>query len=205
VTYRDDHDAAIARAESLEHELAKVEHERDRLQSRVHELEHEQQPDTTAAREPRGEPAVRRDRPLDDAELARLLAALENEVEASRIKSGLGALVAIVILMLLVFAVILIGQPLMALVFTALIVLVLVGRAAASTRAAPASWQPVVEAVREAPDRIISIEQHKPREGWGIWLTVRTADHALRVNTSRATELVALLARRCPSATFKDR
>src|SRR5262249_1744388 len=40
MTYRDDHDAALARAESLEAELANVERERDRLRAELDKAKH---------------------------------------------------------------------------------------------------------------------------------------------------------------------
>ena len=77
-----------------------------------------------------------------------------------------------------------------------------VGRAAAR-KTAPARMQPVMDAVRDAPDRVVSLRHYTTSDSRGMfvshWLEIKTADHRLVMKAQDDwAELLGYLARRCP-------
>ncbi len=77
--------------------------------------------------------------------------------------------------------------------------------AGAIQRAAPEGTRPVLEAVRDAPERIRSVRHHRPRYApVAHWLEITTADARLTVEADDWQRLYSALQRRCPAATFVD-
>jgi hypothetical protein len=199
VTYRDDLDASIARAESLEEQVAELERERDRLR---HELEVAKQPPppapvATAAPTLPGLPPVHLELALQQAELAELVQTLEYSLRSSRNHAGLvvGGLIGIVLGVMALMAQ-LVGLGLV-LGGTGLLMCM---SFVTNLIDAPGDGRSIIEAVRDEPDRIVSASEQSTRSG--RQLVISTTTGSLRVETRDTAKVLALLARRCPHARF---
>lgn len=77
--------------------------------------------------------------------------------------------------------------------------------AKATRRASPDHTRPVVDAVRDAPERITSVRHHRPQFApVEHWLAIETAGHRLTVDAKDWQRLYSALQRRCPAASFVD-
>ena len=83
---------------------------------------------------------------------------------------------------------------------------------AATRKHAPEKMRPVLEAVRDAPERVTLLHHYETSGSYGTfathWVLIRTADGHLLVNAPHDwQELLAMLQRRCPNAkvTTSDR
>ena len=74
----------------------------------------------------------------------------------------------------------------------------------ASKRTAPEKMQPVVDAVREAPDLIVLVRHYETSDSMRMfvthWLEIKTATHRLLMKAPDWEQLYAHLRRRCPNA-----
>jgi len=199
VTYRDDHDAALARAESLEAELANVERERDRLRSELERAKHA--PPPPLAPEPaRPEPVRVQSGPLAQDEIERLLSELETG--ARSVGNDLGAMlvIAMICAMLAIFGIA--GQSVFVAVGGFALATIFLLGALISRSARPEDWLPVLEAVRDHPDRINSVREQGRK--YGALIVIETSGHEMRVYTTESAAVLALLARRCKHARFEN-
>jgi hypothetical protein len=200
VTYRDDHDAALARADNLEHQVHELERERDELRAKLAVAERPiaAKPQVAASRPPFAlvAPLPREVTPLTTHELEDLRDTLEAGIAAANHKNRRTLVVANVLAGLTPLAYLVASTP--AAVVTGVLGLIsllhyAVGRSAMDET----EWRPVLDAIRDEPERVISIENAPPR------LIVHTTRHSLRLRLARSALLVALLARRCRYAALK--
>ena len=80
----------------------------------------------------------------------------------------------------------------------------------ASAKTAPEKMRPVMEAVRDAPERITLVRHYRTSDSRGVfvteWIEIKTAEHRLLIKAKTDWErLYAALQQRCPAATFNDR
>jgi hypothetical protein len=184
VTYRDDHDAALARVDALQADLERAEAERDRLRSKVDELEHGLVTTSTGALAP-----------LTTAEVAALVRDVDEVIwkltdrRAARFVWSFAALGALVPMY---FA----GLSIAWLVMTA--ILALFGLLQAPSRHG-AEAQAVRNALRDAPETVTTIRELEQRNGMH-WIAVSTATDTLKLPIREPAPLISRLARRCPNA-----
>lgn len=70
-------------------------------------------------------------------------------------------------------------------------------------RARPDEMRPVLDAVRDAPERVDSVRHHPPRYAPSShWLEIKTASHRLTVQADDWQRLYSALQKRCPRASF---
>ena len=77
---------------------------------------------------------------------------------------------------------------------------------AAAKKTAPEKMQPVVDAVRNQPEAIVSVRHYETSNSTRVfvtqWIEVKTAGHRLIVKAPDHEKLFALLQQRCPHAKF---
>jgi hypothetical protein len=184
VTYRDDHDAALARADALQADLARAEAERDRLRSKVDELEHGLVPTSPGALVP-----------LTTAEVTALVRDVDTAIgiladrRAGRFVWSIAALVALV--------------PMYLAGLSAAVLVVTGGFAVLGLVQAPALHSASARAVRnalcEAPETVTTIRELEQRHGMH-WIGVSTATDTLKMPIREPAPLISRLLRRCPNA-----
>lgn len=188
MTYRDDHDAAIARAEALQADLerseaerARAEAERDRLRAKVDQLEHSPGalvgPTQTA---------------LTNAEVDTLLVQVETAAARQQPvdkRIAIGFVVGTGVLTIAGAATSLEMFELGGFAFVVAIVLSLVSGAGASNKP-----QEVAKALREAPETITGLRVTQN----GV--VVETSTDTVEVPTSAPGDLERRLSLRCPNA-----
>jgi hypothetical protein len=184
VTYRDDHDAALARADALQAELERAEAERDRLRVKVDELEHGLVPASPGALVP-----------LTTAEVSALVRDVDNAIgmladrRAGRFVWSIAALVALVPMY---FA----GLSITVLIVTASLALLGLMQAPALHGAAARA---VRNALCDAPETITTIRELEQSLGMH-WIAVSTATDTVRLPIREPAPLISRLVRRCPNA-----
>jgi hypothetical protein len=200
VTYRDDNDAALARADSLEHQVHELERERDELRAKLEVAEHGKPfpsaPGSLAPPLP-GMPAAalpREVEPLTPSQLRHLLEALEAGASQMRRANGQTLLGAGVLTALTPFAYMTVHA--LAMVTGAFAAFLFVGYGIGRAGADESSWRPVLDAIRDEPDRIVAIEDHS-EGGAKDRLIISTFRHSLELRTAQSASLAGLLARRC--------
>jgi hypothetical protein len=200
VTYRDDHDAALARADNLEHQVHELERERDELRAKLAVAEHAvaAQPQVAVPMPPLAlvAPLPREVTPLTTPELEELLYTLEAGIAEANHKNRRTLVGANVLAGLTPLAYLVASSP-AAVVTGGLGLISLLVYAIGWSAMDETEWRPVLDAIRDEPERIISIENAPPR------LIVNTTRHSLRLRLARSALVVALLARRCPYAALK--
>jgi hypothetical protein len=186
VTYRDDHDAAIARAEALQRELERAEADRDRLRAEVERLEHSSEPVPESAL------VVAAPIEMTVAEVNELVDELDVGLRASRSRGRRQTVVALLLIGggLATF----LASPFGALTLTMGGVLCLVAAAVRNGGDQTA----ILTAVRDAPERIRALRDTDTGR-----LQLSTGYHAAFCQTRAPSVLLAKLARRCPAATVK--
>jgi hypothetical protein len=200
MTYRDDHDAALARAESLEKELAETERERDRLRAEL-EAARQTPPPPPPQPAPRAMAATRPS-PLDKHEIDDLCGTLELGVRTTGRNSAASAFISM-LLFSVVSVVAFIGNEMGAgILCMGVAVVMLCALVFGRSRFEPEAWQPVIEAIRTHPRRIVSV---RALSGKRRGLEIRAIDGSLVLYTRDSAGLIARLARRCPDATFENR
>ena len=151
---------------------------------------------------------MQRTPPLAIPELAQLLVRLEYAIAhtARAFTVGMTAIMGLFVMMAVVYGLVLRLWSVAG--FVALVggVIMFIGRAAAR-KTAPARMQPVMDAVRDAPDQVVSVRHYTTSDSRGLfvshWLEVKTADHRLVMKAQDDwAELLGYLARRCPTATI---
>jgi hypothetical protein len=183
VTYRDDHDAAIARAEALQRELERSEAERERLRAEVERLGHPAEPVPESAL------AVAAPTELTVAEVNELVDELDTGLRASRSRGRRQTGVAFLLIAagLATF----LASPFGALTVTMGGVLCLVAAAVRNGGDQTA----ILTAVRDAPERVRALRDTNTGR-----LQISTGYHAAFCQTRTSSALLAKLARRCPAA-----
>lgn len=188
MTYRDDHDAAIARAAALEDELERVRGERDELEAKVARLDR-----AAAAARPPGERPAAADQ---DAQLADDLAQVVESGYRARWLKLVGLTTVTLVAFAILVAVSHAGAGQMIAVYgiaiAAVITMAVVGMVARS----PSQGAAVIEAIRTNPERVTRIVELHRQPG----LMIYAGGASLRVYTYETTELIARLSRRCPDA-----
>jgi hypothetical protein len=172
VTYRDDTDAAIARADALEVELKRAEDERDRLR--------EQLASTPASTE------------MSKRDVDALVEQLDSSLAISSPVPGIAALALSVPVFFLRGGVLL------------SVTLLVVGAIAlvASLLDKPGDARLVIEAVRDAPDQVVSVREVSTRSNRRT-VFVHTATCCARFRTPSPDTLLVALAKRCPRAGLR--
>jgi hypothetical protein len=194
LTFRDDHDAALARADALEQELDRAKRERDALKAQVEKLEHAPKPGpvpatTSIVRVP--------PMPLERAELSRLVQLIEESAdEAGSQRAVLIVLLVALLPFTVVFAVL--GGASM-LWITGLVGGLLVAGILGGQGSSAADASAVIEAITSEPERILAVSQVSGRYRSVL---IETSQHKVRTSGAHSAELIALLARRCPKASF---
>jgi hypothetical protein len=186
MTYRDDHDAALARAESLEKQLAESERDRERLR---HELE--------AAK--RSEPPASPPAPLvalPREDIDRLVRLLEDGIQRDEqssilLVSGLALVVLGGLFLLGGIAPVGITIACAGVLLWFLYLLNLFD--------APEGALAIIQSVRDEPERIVSVTTRS-----GGQLVLGTATSSLSVEVSARAEVLDLLTRQCPRARFVE-
>jgi hypothetical protein len=176
VTYRDDTDAAVARADALEVELKRAEAERDRLR--------EQLAATPASTE------------MSKREVDALVEHLDSSLAISSPVPGIAMLVLSVPVFLLP------GGVSLSVMLVVLGAIALV----ASLLEKPGDARSVIAAVRDAPDQVVSVrEVSRRRSSWSNRRSVfvHTATCRARFRTSSPDTLLVALAKRCPRARLR--
>jgi hypothetical protein len=87
--------------------------------------------------------------------------------------------------------------------------IVFIGRKA-SAKTSPEKMRPVMEAVRDAPERITLVRHYQTSDSRRIfvtdWLELKTAEHRLLIKAKHDWHnLYSALQRRCPGAAFVDK
>jgi hypothetical protein len=146
-------------------------------------------------------------KPLEVSELAWLLARLETGIAATArqfrmITYGLLAFGAVMALLFVARGEWVVGLAVLGL-FGAIVAVLLLGSRKTSAR----KMQAVLDAVREVPDRVLSIARREIRDSRRMfthqYLDVRTADAKLTFRASDWPRIIDLLERRCPRATVQ--
>jgi hypothetical protein len=200
VTYRDDHDAALARASALADELKRSEAERDRLLEQVAKLE--QVTKLEKVEPPRSDPPVAlapaKPSAMTAYEVDELVQALEHggqRIRAWRIARMAGAGLLILVAIAMCFA----SRMLPALLVLALGIVALV----TSVLVDDGDHALVIEAVRNRPEEIAEIRESVTTKG-NRWVTISARDGtSARFLPTATTVLVVALARRCPEAKLR--
>jgi hypothetical protein len=185
VTYRDDHDAAIARAEALQVELERSEAERDRLRAQVDRLEHGPSPMSIVAVSPAKAP-------MTAGEVTALVAEVKIASKRARDASLFGNSLALAVFVIMT-AVGAFTAPVYAAVGGIGIIAGLIGLV---SRRDPAD---VIAAIRDAPEYITAIRESPKRTS----VIVRTATGSAWLRTDTPDNLLVKLARRCPNAKLR--
>jgi hypothetical protein len=79
---------------------------------------------------------------------------------------------------------------------------------AVAKKSSPDAAAPVLTALRDAPEQIVSIAHSETSDSRRIfvhhWVTVNTADATLRVRADDWQELMSAIGRRCPNANMNN-
>lgn len=144
---------------------------------------------------------------LETSELAYVLVRLDDAVQetAENFRRGMHAIV----LLFVVMGVICVVQGsygILVIVVPAVAFFVYLGNRA-SAKTSPEKMQPVVDAVRDAPETIALVRHYQTSDSARMfvtdWLEIKTADHRLVVKAKEDWERIyAALGKRCPNATF---
>jgi hypothetical protein len=198
VTYRDDHDAALARADALADDLKRTEAERDRLREQVAQLE---KVAPAPAPPPPRQPVALAPAPskaMTTRELDELVETLLTA--AKRIRSlNTARVVAAGLLILVALVMCFTSLLLPALLLMALGILA----AITSILAEYGDHAPIIEAVRAHPQEVVEIRESVTTKG-NRWITITTRDGtSARFLPVGATALVGALVRRCQDATLR--
>jgi hypothetical protein len=191
VTYRDDHDAAIARAGALADALKRTEAERDRLREQVAKQAEVTAPPTNPVALAPPQPEAMTAHEVDA--LVDALAAGAKQIRISKTAriAGAGSLIVVAFAMCFTAAV------LPALLILALGTVALV----ASALVDHGDHAPIIEAVRDHPEEVVEIRERVTTKG-NRWLTITARNGTwARFRSFGTTALVVTLARRCKGAT----
>jgi len=144
---------------------------------------------------------------LETTELAYLLVRLEQALEetAAGFRTSMGLVVGLFVLMGIAVA----AQgswPVSIFVFAFGGFLAFMGRKA-SAKTAPEKMKPVVDAVRDAPERILLVRHYQTSDTRKVfvtdWLEIKTAEHRFLMKANDDWERVyRALGKRCPAAKF---
>ena len=188
MTYRDDRDATLARADALQEDLKRVEAERDRLKAEVRKLEREREATPTSA--PVQAIVTTRTQALTSREVHTLLTEVKFGLKRARSAARLGKVVA---LLLLVGSVPLffVAPPWWA---ASVMVISLIGSVAALIDGATNDDAAVLAVVRNRPDDVLELVESDS----GIKIVTRTK--SARCTTPDRAELLVQLAKYCPNA-----
>jgi len=198
VTFRDDHDAALARADALAEELRRAERERDELKARVDRLEHAPGPALAAPPSPTSAIARVRAAPLQAAELARLVGLVQDAAAQRSSERAVAMMLLSAMAPGSVVLAVLAGVG--AVWISGVSAVVLASMLSISGGSSHADARAVISALSDAPEQIVAVKQHWRR---GVSLVIiETKEHRLLASGAHNAEMIALLARRCPRATF---
>jgi hypothetical protein len=225
VTYRDDHEAAVARAESLEQELSRVARERDQLRAKLGDERATVRRDDHEAAVVRAESLaqqlsrVERERdqlsaklaegaaiavsaptpasPLTEREVDDLVGELEASIFSARWRSSLRAFFGVVSAIVFIA---MIPSAATAIAMSVVVVIAIAIHARERAHLRAAAYLPVLTSLRAAPERITRIWMSGSDTHW---ITIHTADHWVRLRVTNAVAVLAVLARRCPGARFE--
>ena len=78
---------------------------------------------------------------------------------------------------------------------------------AAGKKTSPARMKPVLDAVRDAPERVVLVRHYETSDSARLfvrhWLEIKTAEHRLVLQATDWEQLLGYLQRRCPTAELK--
>ena len=144
---------------------------------------------------------------LETSELAYVLVRLEQAVNetAAGFRRGMGMVVGLFVLM----GIAMIAQgswQISIFVFAFGAFLMFMGNKA-SAKTSPERMRPVMDAVRDAPDKITLVRHYQTSDSRRMfvtdWLEIKTADHRLVVKAKEDWDRIyAALGKRCPNAKF---
>jgi hypothetical protein len=191
VTFRDDHDAALARADALERDLDRAERERNELKERVESLERAAAAGTSAVA--RVAPA-----PLERTEASRLVQLVQEGAEHARDWRLLGYTVLLALIPVLILAAGA-GAGTWDIIYGAVLA---TGAAAGLVRGGSKSSHvaAVIKAINEDPGQVVKVRSLSG----SLWpkILIETSEHRLLAGGKHTGEMIALLARHCPRAKF---
>ena len=198
MTYRDDRDATLARADALEQDLKRAEAERDRLKAQIEKLEHERsKPPPPGPPVPLAPPVQAIVKIHNQALTPLEVTSLLNDVDAGLVRTrGAIALVRVVFALMIVAS--------LPFYFTfawgwgvALSLLGIAGSVTNGLRAAINDTESVMSTLRERPDEVEELVESKGA------LTIVTRTKSARCSTLNRAELLVRLARYCPGAIVR--
>ncbi len=205
VTYRDDHDASIARAAALEEDLERAEAdrrravaERDGLAAELAKVRSEHTPAVT-------EIVVAERAPLTRTEVEALVGDLENRALGARLGATAGVGLAFAVAVVMGLAAVWVGTLTMFAVSVAVVVILLINAVVSVMATNPARWRPVLAALRDAPTRIVRVSHRESANNYRVYhyLTIRSDRGSLVVKEPNWTRLYDQLKRHCPGASFE--
>jgi hypothetical protein len=146
---------------------------------------------------------------VNDPELEHLLRRLEHALTetSAGLRDGTGMVGAMFFLLGGVYGFVQWSWGVASLCGGAGILMVMLGNRA-TKKTAPEQMRPVYEAVRDAPERVVSVRHYQTSDSRHIfvsdWLEIRTADHRLVIKAKDDWEqLYKVLQRRCPAAQYQ--
>jgi hypothetical protein len=188
MTYRDDHDATLARADALQEDLKRAEAERDRLKAEVEKLESERNATRTPA--PVQTIVTTRTQALTPGEVHSLLVDVEFGLRRSRSNVTVGQAIAAVFLVgsvpLYIFV-----SPLHGVIVTGIGLIVTLAVFIDGLTNDDAA---ILAAVRDHPDAVLELVESDS----GIKIVTRTKSASC--TTPDRAELLVQLAKHCPNA-----
>ena len=150
-----------------------------------------------------------KDEPLTTSELATLLVRMEQAIaETSRgFAYGMSAIGLLFAGMAIAYGLALHQWGIAAFIAAFGVGLALLGRAAVK-KTSPERMQPVMDAVKDAPERITFVRRYETSDSARMfvsqWLKVKTTEHRLIMKANDDWQTLGwFLKRRCPNATFK--
>jgi hypothetical protein len=150
-------------------------------------------------------------KPLESSELAMLLVRLEEAVgeTAGRFRFQMGLVAGFFFLMALVYGAAMNEWGVAAFIAAFGVGMVVLG-VVASRRTSPERMRPIVDAIRDAPERITLVRYYDSSDSGRMfvthWIEIKTADHRLIIKAQEDFhQLYGYLERRCPNAEFKGR
>ena len=148
-------------------------------------------------------------RPLSTGELATLLVRMEQAIAGTSrgFAYGLAMVAGLFVAMALMYGVVFGEWGIAGVVLAFGAGIGLLGRAAVK-KTAPARMQPVMDAVRDAPERILLVRHYETSDSARMfvshWLEVKTAEHRLVMKANDDWQTLGwFLRRRCPGAAVK--
>ncbi len=205
MTYRDDHDASIARAAALEADLERAEAdrkravaERDGLAVELARVRNERATVVT-------EIVIAESAPLTPSEVDALVGDLETRALGARLAAGAGVGIAFAVCVPLGLAALWVGTMWMFVGCAVIALVVLAGAVVDVVATRPERWRPVIAALRDAPNRIVRVSHRESATEYRVrhYLTIATASAKLVIKEPKWTRLYEKLQRRCPGATFE--